>query len=485
LKFPFSFGRRPSWQIRVPAGGGDEQEILVREHLRIYRASLRKNFRGSESAVDAERHARHLSRQSLKRIRTRRIPITEKAVLTAKFRPSAILDELFPDRKRIWQPILRRIRNSPNARVSLEQFSFLHDPAKTLESLREIGSLESREIRATLDFNDERCIDIGAFLVLSEFWPAMAPIYNGGRMAPSVQKVLRAVGLHRPLSMSLRHTGSNSDVWAFPLQRRRPAGSSRSVRQHLEPQKRERVADGLVAAINEWVGQPPMDMELTDEGRAWISNIAGELLDNAERHSHRGGDGDWSITAFMERTESECGDRFLCHLAFLSVGDTISDSLSSAAPHITAALDQYTRRHAGTGLATETLRTIFALQDGVTRDPAAASERRGGTGFQEVFDLVHTLGGTAKAGLEARIAILSGRACILMRHPYIKGEKRGGEDSPRELWFNGTNDHRIAPDPSFVFDLPYRLAGTLITMAFTLDPEYLNSATDSDEDCDD
>lgn len=450
-------------------------------------AQLRKRLRKGASSGKSnhsahERFVRAKSRQVMKAYRRKRTPITEKSLLIAKCRPSAILDSLISSRHNRWVPLLKRQRLGTQARVSLKRFSFLSDPKGTMKAIKAVGEAELSAYSATLDFDDEHCLDIGAYLVLAECWPAMAAIYRGGRMMPPVQSVLKAVGLNRPLNMSLRFADADN-VWAFPLQRRRPAGTSRSLNVHLEPQRREKTTDGLVAAIDEWIGQPPLELELTEEGRAWIAMIAGELLDNAERHSHRGGDGDWSIAAFMtRRDEEQDGPSFSCHLAFLSVGETISESLKSAADEIAVPLKRYCAMHRSTGMSEEALRTVFALQDGVTRDPAAARERRGGTGFQEVLDLLNMLGSTSRVGRGPRAAILSGRTCIRLESPYIQGVRRKGDTSPRELWFNGVNAHTSPPDPNFVFELEEGLAGTLITMAFNLDPEYLRAPFESKVD---
>lgn len=56
--------------------------------------------------------------------------------------------------------------------------------------------------------------------------------------------------------------------------------------------------------------------------------------------------------------------------------------------------------------------------------------------------------------------------------------EESGEDSERELWFNGSNSQAEPPDPANVVELERCLEGTLITMALTLDLDYLEKTVD-------
>ncbi|WP_068083771.1 hypothetical protein [Novosphingobium rosa] len=374
----------------------------------------------------------------------------------------------------------------------MKDFSFLTHAEQTLRSLKTIGQLEGRALEAYLNFDDPYCLDSGAYLVLAEIWPTIAPIFMGGRMHKPIQKVLDATGVGRHNKMSLKAVDrksidqgaiTHSDVWAFPLQRRRPSGSSQSASVHLDPQAREKAADRFCVAVNEWIGIPEIDRELTQEGKGWIAGIIGELLCNAERHSQAGSeDGDWATTGFMVKRE-EAGEPVLrCYLSFLSVGRSFAESMAGAASEIREAMDNYISTHAGCGLSRETLATVYALQDTITCDPNARAARSGGTGLQDVFDFVHTLGGIGIEGREPVIAVISGRACISLRPPYIPGKRKEGATSPRLLWCNASNSALDPPDPLMVSDLTEHFAGTLVSVAFTLDPHYLAANAESEND---
>lgn len=309
-------------------------------------------------------------------------------------------------------------------------------------------------------------------------------------MERPIQKVLAATGVGQHNNMKLLSIGRDSaddraDVWAFALQRRRPARTTKSPTVHLEPQTREKTADQFCDKVDEWLGVPDINQQLTLSGRGWIAQIIGELLCNAERHSQiQSNDGDWSTTAFMARREVNGQSALRCHIAFLSVGRSFAESLDEASPDIRAKLAQYLAQHKRSGLSPDTLATVFALQDTVTRDPEARDVRSGGTGLQDVLEFVTILGQTSTAGMEPRVTVVSGASCIQMRAPYMQGQRKGDGTMPRLNWFNARNDWSDPPDGSFVKDLTNHFAGTLVSIAFTLDPAYLAAHMESEDEND-
>jgi hypothetical protein len=208
-----------------------------------------------------------------------------------------------------------------------------------------------------------------------------------------------------------------------------------------------------------------------------VLKVIGEALDNAERHSVPGSDdGDWAVAGFLSRLTAGEKHRYRCHLAFLSLGETIAGSIVTSPNTTRARMDVYTARHSS--FSEEALRTVFALQDGVTKDHSAAAEGRGGTGFQDIFEFFADLGGSPSHDHDARLTIISGSTCLQAFGSFIRGTRKGGLYSERELWFNGHNDPIYPPDRTHVFVLPRRLNGTLVTMVIDLDQTYLEETAD-------
>lgn len=335
-----------------------------------------------------------------------------------------------------------------------------------------------------MNFDFPYCEDIGPFLLLSEIWPSFAPIFTGGEISGPVSKVIEAVGIRKSLRMNFPALQDLNHVWAMPVQRRRPRGSSASDSRHLDPQSRESVSDLCCDKIDEWLIEAETECELTDEARGWFKIVIGEILDNAERHSSvADADGSWTVAAFMARRVVDGVTTFACHMAFLSLGETFAESLdATAAPDLKAVLLAYVkeqREKRGAKQSRETLLTLAAMQDGITRDPRAAAENRGGTGLMDITDMVNLLAASDAGRQSMKIAIISGHSCILIRPPYFKGVMQG-DNEPRYLWCNASNSRMEPPSPEHVFDLPVRLPGTVISLSFNLDPEYLRSTVNVD-----
>jgi hypothetical protein len=89
-----------------------------------------------------------------------------KRLMAAQFRDSQLLEGFLPGRKAKWLPVMHRHDVGSVPEVDLEQFSFVHNPIQTIEKIRSILEIEATELGARLNFLDERCNDIGAFLVL-------------------------------------------------------------------------------------------------------------------------------------------------------------------------------------------------------------------------------------------------------------------------------------------------------------------------------
>jgi hypothetical protein len=234
------------------------------------------------------------------------------------------------------------------------------------------------------------------------------------------------------------------------------------------------VADGFCGAVDGWLGITA-NLELTAEGKSRFASLIGESLDNAERHSELSKDGSWSIVAFMARREEAGVSVFRCYMAFLSEGASIAESLVTAAPVIRDEIDQYCDRHHRDGQSKDTLATLMALQDTITRDAAATAGFRGGIGFQDVLEFVNTIGATETPDRAPRLTIVSGRSCIQLRPPYMSGT-RSGPTEPRVLWCNPENSPAGAPDSTFVFDLEDHFAGTVVGLSFVLDSDHLRKS---------
>ena len=399
-------------------------------------------------------------------------------MLLAKYKDNPILDGLFPERQRQWEPPVRR---KDVVHFDLSDFSFIDSPKDTIRQLRAIASAECTARVGRLDFRDSRILDIGPYVVWGLMSGGMAPFLLGGKMDTAVQKVIEAVGLRKFMRMDeFKGLRDRKDVWAFPLKQRNPGVPT------AEPAKAisfSRVADQLVDTVNEWLGALPVALELTSKACAQLNRIATEMLENAERHGRLGDEiGDWYVAGFMARRTSDNATRggnawYDCHVAFVNLGTTIAESiLNSTEERMRADLDRYTSRHRSrTGPSRETLAMLYAMQDGVSSLP----EGRGGMGMMEMVGLANSLGQTQHALHQPAITIISGRSCIRFTGPYRGYGQR--PDSKRVQPFNVQGSFDSPPDGRYVFDLDFGFPGTIVALRFSLDYQALMRRTDSDD----
>lgn len=471
--------------LRTYVRAADEDDALRRLLLRAMLREKRQRIHraastpiGAPSAVRlnrsrfAKRQGQKLRRQILGASR----PPISKDILAFKYREHSVLSAVLPNRRASWKPVLKRDRFKEPEVIKVSRLSFIHDPVGALEFFGDLAKAEGRSLCARIDFDFEYVDDIGPFLLLAEVWPSLAPVFSaGGTMFPAVQKVVEAVGLRSSLGMAFPGLRDLRDVWAMPVQRRRQSGRSTSAARYLEPQTNEMAAGRFCDEVNRWLGAAQTQAELTATGRRELSQILNELLDNAERHSsYKDKDGSWTVAAFMARRKVGEEIRHVCHLAILSLGDTICESLdATAADDLRFKLDGFVAdmEAASADQSRETLITLAAIQDGVTRDPEAWKRKSGGYGFMEFVDSVNILGLSKRMELRPQITILSGNSCITLREDYIRGVRKD-VDGPRRQYFNSGNSVDEPPDVAFVRDLPLRLPGTVISVAFTLDPEF-------------
>jgi hypothetical protein len=323
-------------------------------------------------------------------------------ILLYRKKPNVLRDTLCPDFHDRFQPVARRLRESRDASVDLRDFSFAKAPAPTMAMLANLGNACATSLDVRLNFLDD-CDDVTPYVVLSLLRPNLPPVISGGEITRAVRDVVDAVGMRSALRINSigragrqRARGEGYSVSAFPMARRTPPGAFGDRDHQLRPQYKEYVADQFVDTINEWIGKH--DLELVPEAAGNFISAITEALDNAERHGDAvEGDmeGDWSISAFSKLVDVDGRQLWHCSIGIVSIGATISQSLESADEEVASLIHRYCRGHSGIVAnkhKRDSLRTVMALQDGITRDRRASAHRRGGVGFMELIEVIAELG---------------------------------------------------------------------------------------------
>lgn len=459
----------------------ETRRALARERARIRGLRKARASAKPDEKLNLPRHARNISRRRYKQLlggRRRHFP---PEVLLCVWKPRPLLDGIYPERKKSWRTFDQRRFERQD--IDLSSFSFIEDPKRAMSHLQSIVAADCECVDVKLHFEDDLCLDLGAYLILQAVRSQLLPVYTGGRISESMGKVFKLLKLDSAMEMNVpvrRHDAHN--IWPFPLQRRRPANTSKSRRRHLDPQAAERVVKELVTTLNRWLGRIG-ELELSDVGENIARKMVGEVLGNAEQHSADEQDGNWSVAGFLTTRKIDGRDRYVVQLALFSPGRTISESLQSCAPETQEVMANYVRKHAkGEKYTAEMLRTVFALQDGVTSDAKAFEKSIGGTGLQDVLRFFADLSEQRPDGEDhGGMAIVSGSTCLLLKRRYKKGIFQpslipsSGEPA-RVLWFNEENSHDYPPDLDYVHHLPGKLQGTLLSMAIVVDEDYLRSA---------
>lgn len=461
--------------------GSDFNDHILHKKMAKERRRIEKDWQVSGlervARTGFKRRAKDIVRRRYKSKQSfQETSLEQRVLLLRTKRPSILLDFLYPQRnhKNGWLEMPRRDPTRETV-IKLRDFSLLENPKGTMDGLRRIAEAEATVLEAKIDFEDTYCLDVTPFMLLMECWGQMLPVFEGGKMERPMQKVLVALGIPQAMGISVNAVTDFDNVWAFPLCRRRGAGSTKSKAPFTDVQTREIANDEFCISLDEWLNE--VGMELTDKGVSWIKNILGELLENAERHSDGDRmDGTWSVSGCMVRREDQAtGEwKLQVYIGIANLGDTFSQTLDRAGQEVQQKLAAYVKdmRKIGAVQSDETLRTLAALQDTVTCVADADEADRGGYGLQEMIELVNALGGTQDSQRKPRITIVSGSSCIQLRDPYIRGQRVGGEHEPRLLWCNEENSRHRAPDQGYVYDLDTVLPGTAISIGFSLDEDY-------------
>lgn len=229
--------------------------------------------------------------------------------------------------------------------------------------------------------------------------------------------------------------------------------------------------------------------KLGPAGMSQISEMVGEVIDNSTIHS--GDDfSQWFLLAnyFLVGEEEEYGE---CNIVMFNFGQTIYEGLHKRYGHPTNNYDATNKKmrdnlyklsesHRKKGFfkqswTEETLWTLYALQDGVSRCLSDEDPSRG-TGTVKMIEAFQEIGSTIY-GKVPEMCIISGKSHILFTDEYqLHNIKKGKENDDRQIIaFNEDNDLYSPPDANYVKTMSNYFPGTIISMKFYLDKKYIEN----------
>jgi hypothetical protein len=210
---------------------------------------------------------------------------------------------------------------------------------------------------------------------------------------------------------------------------------------------------------------------LNKKGKQYLGNLLTEVIGNAEEH----GGGKWYTIGHWHRGEHGEARKFgRCHIVIMNYGTTIHESLAdnSVSPQLKTDLKHLSDLHKQRKLFGKewdegALWTLYALQERVSRYAGLPGSLDRGNGSIEVIEFFRKLSG------DGRMAIISGNSYILFDGTYQLGPIQRNGETLQVIAFNKENDLQKAPDRKYVFRLPSRFPGTIVSIELTLEEEYL------------
>ncbi len=210
-------------------------------------------------------------------------------------------------------------------------------------------------------------------------------------------------------------------------------------------------------------------------GKSYISELVAETINNCEQHS-----GDFNQFFTLGHYYSNSNDGYgECQLVIFNFGQTIYEGLlyNSTDETTKENLKRLSDIHNKKGLFKsniwdeEVLWTLYALQDGVSRVKSTATPDRG-TGTVQLIKSFQEIGSNSQ-GKNAEMCIISGSSYIHFDGTYKIKQKPFENDDRDIIAFNENNDLNESPDKKFVRKLNSYFPGTIISMTFYIDKEFI------------
>lgn len=374
-----------------------------------------------------------------------------------------------------------------------QNFSLIHNPESAIEVFEELNYIHKLDIEGVY-FDHSACteIDIGASTVMDIFalnlnnyfrhrktldfegaYPkdtkVKSLLISSGIMSHlgvdnDARKNLIDAGITKPFNLLSggRHTST------FRV------GNSTTLKSSDGASVSDLAATKVVDYFLECLETQGFGLEA--EGQAYLTQIVGETINNCELHS--GEFCQWFASGYYySHANDQCGE---LHLSIVNFGQTIYEGLKycSKSQKTKDELTNLSNEHSGffriNKWDEETLWTLYALQDGVSKEKTDDSGVDRGNGTIQLISAFQSIGGNMNGGIP-EMSIISGNSYIYFNtDPISKLSKVNVGGTERyHVAFNETNDIRKPPSDKHVRKLKNYFPGTAITMRFFLDKKYI------------
>ena len=354
-------------------------------------------------------------------------------------------------------------------------FSMIDSPDRTIATLANFAKAmrSSRLGSVFIDFGALEQYDLGANglldilvdeLITEDRRTGRTIRWRGNFPAdPAHERFVRAMGVIKRLKVE-HEAPSREDKARLVLFENRCKHYIRELRPH-QADKKSRVTAEFADHINRCLATT--NRELTPQARGRMCAYVGEILDNAEQHSHML---DWAIQGYLDTML----DTPMCEVVIFNFGRTIAETFEALPPtsftrlQVQKYIDLHSRRKLfSAGWRKEDLYTLIALQGNVSSKNLTATDTRG-NGTVDLIDFFQKVHAecSGQDSHEARMVIVSGSTCVLFDGKYTM---KPNSDGIKVIAFNNDNNLEERPDRDYVRKLDgVVFPGTLIGLKFPL-----------------
>lgn len=378
----------------------------------------------------------------------------------------------FLNRKKFSEGNYFRANNKSFVSVKIPKiFSLIENPNETLKILKDISYQGQKPYVKEMFIDHSECEELGISasavmdVIILEIEKhrrrAGNPINLSGKVSPKNKKVLDILlisGLLYHLNISTdKRAERNEGVIKFD----RIIGNNT-----LE--KSGEVATQITEYFNRCLNTK--NLKLSREGKRSFGGMIGEVIDNCQLHG--GKDAQWFILAHYLYNDEEYGE---CRITIFNFGNTIYESLSliPVSSKLYKSIIELTRKHVSlfnNKWTKESLWTLYALQEGVSS--LVEDGKPHGFGTITLIKSFKEIGKTHYGGVPI-MSITSGDAHIIFDDKYQVETKVVEGESKKIIAFNDENTLTKSPDPDNVKILKYGFPGTIISMKFYIDEQYI------------
>ena len=218
-----------------------------------------------------------------------------------------------------------------------------------------------------------------------------------------------------------------------------------------------------------------LNKKLTDTAETNFYKVIGEVIQNAEEHSNTKRR---FLIGHFEENNGDSGNYGIFNFAILNFGNTFYETFKNSENPNVEIIDQMndlSKKYTTNGFfrrkkfEEETLWTLYALQDGVTR----IKNWKRGNGTIRFIESFINLKGNIEADDVSKMVITSGHTRIVFDGKYqITKTKRGNEKKEfKMMTFNKSGNIEEVPDGNYVIYEENYFPGTIISVKLKLDYE--------------